>query len=144
MIKSLLLLFVIVSGQFFLASAQERIPDREKFNWKEFQDNSIVIKDSIDYDLLQGNWISYQGSHIGDYEIGWKTSDKPKSLEIKGDKYRNTLSGDFYPFLIDKNLIVFQGEDNKIDSAYIKLITYKELILSFKRGVDFDQYKYKK
>jgi hypothetical protein len=144
MIKRLLLLTVILSGQFLLVNAQERIPAREKFNWKEFKDNSIVIKDSIDNNLLQGNWISYQGSHIGDYEIGWQTSDKPKSLEIKGDKYRKTLSGDFYPFLIDKNLIVFHCEDNKFDSAYINLITEKELIISFKSGLDFDQFKYKK
>ncbi|MBN2395761.1 MAG: hypothetical protein JXC36_04770 [Candidatus Atribacteria bacterium] len=144
MIKNILLLIVIVSGQFSLVNAQERIPDREKFSWKDFQDNSIVIKDSIDYDLLQGNWISYQGSHIGDYEVHWKTDDKPKTLQIKGDKYRKTLSGDFYPFIIEKNLIVFECEDNQIDSAYLNLITDKELMISFKRGIDFDQYQYKK
>lgn len=144
MIKRLLVLAVIVSGQFFPVNAQVKTPDREKFNWKEFKDNSVVSKDSIDYDLLQGNWVSYQGVHIGDYKISWETEDKPKSLEIKGDNYRNTLSGDFYPFRIDKNLLLFQNEDNTVDSAYINQITDEELTISFKRGVDFDQYQYKK
>ena len=144
MIKKLLIPIIIVSGQFLIVNAQERIPDRKKFNWKEFHDHSIVIKDSIDYKLLQGNWISYQGSHIGDYEIAWKTSDKPKSLEIKEDRYRNTLSGNFYPFIINRNLILFNDADNKTDTAYINLITGNELIISFKRGYDFEQYIYKK
>ena len=138
MIQRLLLLTGILSGQLL------SIPDREKFNWQEFQDRSVVLKDSIRYDLLQGNWICYQGSHIGEHKIGWKTKDKPKSLEIKGDKYRNTLSGDFYPFLIDKNLIVFLDEYNRMDSACINLITDKELTISYKRGIDFEQYQYKK
>jgi len=142
--KRFLILLVILSGQFFLLRAQDRIPDREKYDWQDYNESSMVIEDSIDYDLLQGNWIAYQGSHIGDYEVSWITSDKPKSLQLKGDKYRKTLSGDFYPYLINKNLIVFKSEDNKSDSAYINLITDKELTISFKRGIDFDQYRYKK
>ena len=134
----------ILTGEFILVHAQERIPDREKYNWKEFQNNSSVVMDSINYDLLQGNWISYEGIHIGDYKIAWQSNSKSRSLQIKGDKYRNTLSGDFYPFMIDKNLILFQGEGSKKDSAYINLITDKELRLSIKRGIDFDQIHYKK
>jgi len=140
----LLFLLAILSGQFILLSAQDRMPDREKYNWQDFNVSSTADKDSIDYKVIQGNWIAYQGSHIGDYEVAWTTDNKPKSLQIKGDKYRNTLAGDFYPFKLDKNLIIFLFKDNKVDSAYINLLTDKELTISYKRGIDYDQYRYKK
>ncbi len=137
-------LLVILYGQFVLLSAQDRVPDRENYNWQNFSTSSSVIKDSIDYNLLQGNWIAHQGSHIGDYKVDWTSDDTPKSLQIKGDMYRNTLGGDFYPVFLDKNLLIFHCKDSQVDSAYINLITAKELTISFKRGIDYDQYRYKK
>ena len=67
-----------------------------------------------------------------------------KYFQIKGDKYRTTVSGDFYPFCLDKNLIIFSDNDNRTDSAYINLITDGELTISIKKGEDFYQYEYKK
>jgi len=142
--RKILLPIIILSGQFILLNAQTRIPARERFNWKDFNTSSSVDKDSIDYNVIQGNWIAFQGIHVGDHDIGWVTNDKPKSLQIKGDKYRKTLGGEFYPLQLDKNLIIFHCEDNQVDSAYINLVTEKELTISFKRGIDYDQYQYKK
>ena len=137
-------LIFILSGQFMVLSAQDRLPERDKYNWQDFSKSSSVEIDSIDYHMIQGNWIAYQGSHIGDYKVAWKTDAKPKSLQIIENKFRDTLTGDFYLFQLDKNLIIFNGKDDEVDSAYINLITDKELSISFKRGINYEQYRYKK
>ena len=135
----LLILFLIKS---LSVSAQQRTPDRDKFDLKAFDASSTLAIDSINSRALQGNWIAYHGRHIGEYDIAWSTG-KPKTLQIKGEKYRKTLAGPFYPFEIKKNLIIFYT-DEQPDSAYINLITKIELTISFKSGSDFDQYEYKK
>lgn len=122
---------------------QDRVPARDKFDWKAFDTQSTIDMDSINYESLQGNWIAHQGSHISKYEIGWSTGDRPKTLQIKGQKYRKTLAGPFYPFKVKKNLIIFYTGDQP-DSAYVSLITNTALTISFKSGRDYDQYEYKK
>lgn len=46
--------------------------------------------------------------------------------------------------VLDKNLIIFSGDDNRADSAYINLVTEGELTICFKKGEDFYQYEFKK
>ena len=124
-------------------NAQNRISARDKFDWKAFDAQSTIVPDSITYQSLQGNWIAYQGKHYSTYEIAWSTGNRPKTLQIKGRKYRKNLAGDFNPFVLKNNLIIFYN-GNKADSAYINLITKTALTISFKTGPDFDQYEYKK
>ncbi len=124
-------------------NAQDRVTIRDKFNWKEYHANSTVDKDSINYNALQGNWIAYEGCSIGDYIVGWKTDNNPKIIQIKGDTYRKTLAGDFYSFRVDKNLIILET-GNQPDSAFINLITDKELTITYKCNSDYEQYFYKR
>ncbi len=102
------------------------------------------MKDSIDYDLLQGYWAAYQLRYIAEYTVASKTTGKPEPLEIEENTYRFALWGSFYPFTLDNNLIIFNKENNQVDSACIHLITDRELTISFKRGIDYEEYHYER
>jgi hypothetical protein len=142
-IKYLIMMIFFFLSHFVLLKGQDRIMARDKFDWKEYDSTSKIYKDSIDYHDLQGKWIAYEGITIGDYEIGWKTTNKPKVLEIMDENYRNNLSDEFNAFYLNKNLIIFK-KDNMIDTAFINRITAKEMTISYKINIDYEQYFYKK
>jgi len=127
------------------SNAQDKIKARDKFIWHCFDSTSTITKDSIQQIDLQGNWISREVNTYGDYSTGIKSIDDGQvgTLEIKGDKWRNTLSGDFHTFQIYQNMIIF-NIDNSSDTAYINRITDKEMTISYKRVIDYVQYYYKK
>jgi hypothetical protein len=142
-IKYLIMMIFFFLSHFVLLKGQDRIMARDKFDWKEYDSTSKIYKDSIDYHDLQGKWIAYEGRTIGDYEIGWKTTNKPKVLEIMDENYRNNLSEKFNAFYLNKNLIIFK-KDNMIDTAFINKIIAKEMTISYKMNIDYEQYFYKK
>jgi hypothetical protein len=141
--KYLILMTVLLSIQNLFLVAQERIKARDEFNWQEFSSSSSIDKDSIDYEKLQGNWISRETHHYSDNKIATKAKTGNAILEIKGDKYRKSINGRFNTFQIDKNMIVFNTDLNP-DTAFINKITDKELIISFKSDINYTQYCYEK
>jgi|WetSurMetagenome_2_1015567.scaffolds.fasta_scaffold751567_1 hypothetical protein len=137
-------LVIICTIPILTNNAQERIKARDKYLWDNFDTTSTVTKDSMHLSDLSGNWISTEFITYGDYEIGGRSQEgQVGTLEIKGDKWRNTLSGDFHTFLIYQNMIIL-NKDNCSDTAYINRITDKELMISYKNGEDFVQYHYRK
>ncbi len=126
-------------------SAQENEKARDTFNWNIFESNSTIHKDSIQQIDLQGNWIIQKINIYGDYLIGSKpiNNGQAGTLEIKGDKWRNTLTGNFHTFRINQNKIIFNS-DNRSDTAYINRITKKDLVISYKSDNDYKQYYYQK
>lgn len=114
---------------------------RDGFDWKQYDIGSVISIDSISDQILEGNRISTEGYSYGDYCIGRKhTNDsKQEILDIKSDKYRRSLSGEFYPFKLDKNRIIFMTS-SKPDTVYINEILVNELQLSFRNQSDYDQY----
>jgi hypothetical protein len=137
-------LMILYTIPILISNAQDKIKARDKFIWDNFDSTSTIKKDSIRQRDLQGNWISNKVITYGDYEVGLSPQDgQVGALEIKGDKWRNTLSGDFYTFQILQNMIIFDM-DHHTDTAYINRITKKELMISYKRDKDFIQYYYRK
>lgn len=53
-----ILFFVLLSPSFYTLNAKKNNQGPEKFNWQNYDNRSSVIKDSINYNLLQGNWMS--------------------------------------------------------------------------------------
>jgi hypothetical protein len=125
-------------------NAQNKPAARDTLDWKTYYSSSTVDMDSINYNTLRGNWVANSTTTIGDYVIGCSSHYKNSGiLEIKGNKYRNTLSGEFNIFYIDKNMIVF-NERNCSDTAYINLLSEKQLTICFKRDRNYIQYHYRK
>lgn len=127
-----------------LLNAQDFIPARERFDWDAFSSESVVSSDSLNTDLIQGNWMAFKGTTYDYYAISWSTSDRPFTLDIKGQTYRRTRGGGFYPLELRGNLILFTDRDNQTDSAYINLITDKDLWISFRKEEKYHQYQYVK
>ena len=124
--------------------AQMKPAARDTFNWKSYYSNSFAAIDSINYEILKGNWIASSTTTFADYVIGSSSIDKNSGvLEIKGDKYRDTNAGSFYTYHFYKNMIVFNRETCS-DTAYINRINKKELVISFKRDTNYIQYHYYK
>jgi hypothetical protein len=137
-------LMILYTIPVLTSNAQDKIKARDKFIWDNFDSTSTIKKDSIRQKDMQGNWISNRVITYGDYAVGCSSQNKQVGvLEIKGDKWRNTLSGDFYTFQILQNMIIFDI-NNDTDTAYINRITKKELMISYKRDNDFVQYYYRK
>jgi hypothetical protein len=143
-IKRILCLFIILLCMLKL-TAQDHPKASETFNWREYNAGSMFPEDSINYELLFGNWISREYRLYGNYpnmrEIG--SNSNIASMEIKSDKYRKTLSGKFYPFEIAGNRIVFHT-DVLPDTGYINSFTGREMLISFKYEDGIKQYLYKK
>ncbi len=140
------LFFLYVSmNTFFMINAQEQIKARNNFDWKTYDVNSDISIDSININILQGNWISTEENFYGDYEIGSKSTKdtNQKILNIKDDKFRNSLSGKFYPFKLNKNMNVFKNS-NKPDTAFINKISKNEIWISSKSNLDYVQIIYRK
>jgi hypothetical protein len=142
--KNVITIIIIFSISILTCNAQDRIKTRNKFIWDNFDSTSTVTKDSILQRNLQGNWIANKVFTYGDYQIGCQPQGgQVGTLEIKGDNWRNTLSGDFHTFQINQNMIIFET-NNSSDTAYINRITQKELTISYRRGSDYIQYLYRK
>ena len=126
------------------SNGQKKPAARDTFNWKSYYSNSFVIADSINYENPKGNWIASGATTFADYVIGSSSIDKNSGIpEIKGNKYRDTFSGPFYTFYCNNNRIVFNRETCS-DTAYINMISEKELTICFKRENNYLQYHYKK
>ena len=141
-IKYLVILFLL--NVYLGSSGQNKPAARDTFNRKAYYSNSFIMIDSINYETLKGNWIVSSITTFADYIIGSSGVDKNLGvLEIKGAKYRDTNSGPFYTFHCYKNTIVFNRE-TCFDTAYINMISEKELVISFKRDTNYVQYHYSK
>jgi hypothetical protein len=142
-IKLAVLVFVFMIHQ-ISSRAQDKIKARDSFNWLQFDTTSTIDINSINAMVIQGNWIYNEFHCYSDYNIGTVTKQGQAGLlEIKGDKYRKTLTGNYYDYHIYKNLIVFET-DTKPVSGYVNRISNRELIISFRDSLDFIQIFYKK
>ena len=143
--KSYFFLAIFLSSMFELV-AQDPSQIRDVYDWKTYDPNSSIPCDSISYRLLYGNWITNHFRTAGDsihYSIGVAITERTWPLEIKGTRYRRTLAGDFYPFEINGNQLVFHSAVT-LDTAYINRFTGEELIISFKVRNGYDRFFYKK
>jgi len=140
----LFVLFVLLLNLCAFLAAQDRPDARDLFDWKDYNTESSISLNSIDNDVLQGNWISDDKIIFGEYITRVKANENSQDiLEIKGDQYRTTFAGNFHTFRVNKNLVVFET-GHAPDSAYINLINEKEMKISYKRNGDYVQYHYKK
>jgi hypothetical protein len=90
-----------------------------------------------------GKWFAYEGRYYGETERIWKDQNQPRVLEIIGNKYRSGLYGAFKTYKMKETLLIFESQ-NKVDSAYINMINNSKMIMSFKRGKDFEKYIFTK
>lgn len=136
---------LLLSGNFFLTRGQgPASAARDVYDWRAYDNSaSTVKKDAIDFRMLQGVWAAYQGWYYGDDEKFWKDYNNPRKFEIRGNQMRTGSYGSFKIYKLKGNLISYETE-NKIDSAYINLITTNKLTISFKRGKDFEKYMFEK
>jgi hypothetical protein len=117
---------------------------RDLFDWKAFDSKASLVKlDAIDFKMIQGVWYAYEGHYYGEEEKFWKDYNNPHVLTIRGNQIKDGLYGKTRTYTLQNNLIRIQNE-NKVDSAYINLITDKKLTISFKRGEDFEKYIFQK
>ena len=137
------LLGIFLIGNCILMSAQKPTSARDLYDWDAYSSKSTIKKDAISYQALQGVWVAHEGSTIGDTEDAWKSYNHPQILDIRGTKYKKYSAGNYYTFLINKNLLVLYT-DAQPDSAYINLLTPTELTVSFRRGDEYVKNVYKK
>ena len=136
-----LIVVLFFSANFFFVSAQQtEAAARDVYKWKAYDNSaSSVKKDAIDFRMFQGRWSANEGWHYGDTEKFWKDFNKPRIIEFRGNQYRSGSYGAYKTYKMIGNLLIFKSE-NKVDSACINMITESKLIISFKRGKDFEKY----
>ena len=100
-------------------------------------------KEAIDFRMLQGTWFAYEGCYYGDEAKVWQNYNRPRIFEIRGNQYRSGSYDLLRPYKLKENLLILETS-TKIDSAYINLLTADKMIISFKRGKDFESYKFSK
>ena len=126
--------------------AQDEPKARETCNWQAYESSSVISKDSIMVNMLQGNWIEFEKIYYSncDYRIAacvvWQSNN---ALQINKGQYRKTLAGKFYSLEVNSNQIIFQTEQQP-DTAYINLLTSKKMKISYKKEENYIQYLYKK
>jgi hypothetical protein len=140
-----ILFILLLSGNFLLLNAQKpETAARDLYDWKAYDSKgSTVKKEAIDFRMLQGVWYAYEGWYYGDEKKFWKDYNNPHVLEIRGNQIKDGLYGKSRTYTLQENLIRIQSE-NKLDSAYINLITTEKLTISFKRGEDFENYMFQR
>ncbi len=142
-LKCLATILLLSCSLFIIKAQNKEAAARDSYNWKAYDKASKVKKEAIDFRMLMGKWFAYEGRYYGDNERIWKDQNQPRILEIIGGSYRSGLYGSFKTYKMSANLLIFETE-NKPDSAYINLITDSRLIISFKRGKDFEKYIFQK
>lgn len=117
---------------------------RDTYNWQDFDSRaSTVKKDALNFHMIQGVWYAYEGWYYGDEEKFWKDYNNPRVFQVQGNRFRASAYGPFVTYRMYGNLLTYpRGET--IDSAYINLITDTKLIISFKRGEDFEKFIFQK
>jgi hypothetical protein len=143
-LKYLLTLAILLCNLILLKAQKTEAAARDVYNWKAYDSSaSKVKKEAIDFRMIMGKWFAYEGRYYADNERIWKDQNQPRVLEIIGNKYRSGLYGSFKTYTMKANLLIFESE-NKVDSAYINLITDSKMIMSFKRGKDYERYIFEK
>ena len=117
--------------------------DSKNVNWELYNETSIVNKDDITQNNLQGLWKAYEASfRFGDI-VNQMDFCQPLVVEFRYGTYRRSLTDKFHFFAINDNVITCADRD-KIEIGFINQIGPNDLIISWKFGSNYTGYYYKK
>jgi hypothetical protein len=117
--------------------------DFKNIDWELYDPNSTVAKSEIRETNLQGLWKAYQGAfRLGD-DVNTMNLTQPFIIEFKNSTYRRSSTDKFHPFTIKDNTISCTDEDEK-DFGIINQISPNVLTISWKNGLNYTRYYYKK
>jgi hypothetical protein len=109
-------------------------------DWESFDTTSIVSINKITPDLIQGSWKAYNGLFRFAGSISSMILTTPLTIEIKGGNIR-FMQSEFEEFALTNNQIVGK-KDN--DFGVINKITDNLLVITWKRGDNYNRYYYEK
>ena len=115
----------------------------KNIDWEAFDTTSSISKTNIKTENLQGLWKAYNGIYRFETYINSLQLTEPMVIDVKGETFRRNLAHTYIKFSIKDNLI-FQANDNVIDTGIINKITSTELTISWKSNSNYTRYFYKK
>ena len=110
-------------------------------DWELFYTTSKVSMDKITPDLIQGSWKAYNGIVRFGGSISSMILTIPLTIEIKEGKYIRFMQSEFEEFTLTNNQIICK-KDN--DFGFINKINDNLLVITWKRGDNYNRYYYEK
>lgn len=112
-------------------------------NWEEYDASSIILQNNISIENLRGTWKAHQGVFRFNNVFNQMNLTTPFVIQIKKDGIKRNKKDPFDKFTLQENRI-FIVQKNSVDTGIVNKLTPTELTITWKKGLNYTRYFYKK
>lgn len=112
-------------------------------NWEEYDTSSTILHNNISIENLKGTWKAHQGVFRFNNVFNQMNLTTPFVIQIKKDGIKRNKKDPFDKLTLQENRILIV-QKNSIDTGIVNKLTPTELTITWKKGLNYTRYFYKK
>lgn len=112
-------------------------------NWEEYDTSSTILQNNISIENLKGTWKAHQGVFRFNNVFNQMNLTTPFVIQIKKDGIKRNKKDPFDKLTLQENRILIV-QKNSIDTGIVNKLTPTELTITWKKGLNYTRYFYKK